>query len=346
MRRISPLYVCGLLLCALALSGCGEDAPQAAEASAPPANPVATPWDSIPPQRLYGASPEENLRVVPVELDLAGIPEGWDGMRLAVLSDFQLGLWSGNERVAASAVRRAVQANADLVVLLGDYIAQGADTAALARVLAPLRGRRAVAVLGDRDIRSDSLGAAVARALSAQGIQVLRNGAVPIGQGGDTALVAGVDPELADKPWGDKQWVLSQLGGGAKPALVLSHNPQLLLAAPRGRFPGALAGNTFCGIVEVPGSPRLSWLSSVALPGAAAPGFERIFRLGNSLMFVTCGIGYGFVPVRFGAPPELALVTLRRVAATAQRQTGDTLSLDTLLLRYQRRDTAAADTAS
>ena len=62
-------------------------------------------------------------------------------------------------------------------------------------------------------------------------------------------------------------------------------------------------------------------------------------------MFVTCGTGYGFVPVRFGAPPEVALVTLHPVLppnATAAAARADSASLDTLLQRYQRSDTSVA----
>jgi hypothetical protein len=77
-------------------------------------------------------------------------------------------------------------------------------------------------------------------------------------------------------------------------------------------------------------------------------------------MFVTCGTGYGFVPVRFGAPPEVALVTLHPVlppnaagAADSAAARADSISMDTLLRRYQAGDStgssdstaAAADTA-
>lgn len=332
---------------ALFLAGCSEEAESLPPApTEDPAELAGAPWERIPADSLYGATPAENLSVTRVDLDLLGIPDGWEGMRIAAVSDLQLGLWEDNEAVATAALRRAVGTRADLIVLLGDYIAHGADTTALARVLTPLRGRPVLAVLGDRDIRTDSLEAAITRTLGRQGIRVLKNGSVPFIHNQDTAFIAGVDPDLADEPEGDQQWVLSQLGTG-KLGLLLSHNPVLASRAPGGRFPGALAGGVFCGRVEVPGTPRLSWINETAIPGAVVRGVPRIYRVRKMVMFVTCGVGYSFIPIRFGAPPEVALVTLHvsaRPRPTDAAAAADSMDLDTLLQRYQRRDTTARET--
>src|SRR5690606_20289443 len=135
----------------------------------------------------------ENLRLTEVELHVLGIPEGWEGMRIAAISDLQLDLWSGNEEVAAAAIAAAVAATPDLVVLLGDYLGDGSDAERLQGLLAPLRDLPTFAVLGDRDVRSDTLAARITTALSGAGIRVLRNEAIPVQRGGDTASIAGVD---------------------------------------------------------------------------------------------------------------------------------------------------------
>jgi predicted MPP superfamily phosphohydrolase len=351
MRLIATLATAAAVSSILALTACGDRAE-----SSPPSARGGTlgfvePWDTLAPDSIYGASPVENLRTIPVDLDLVGVPEGWEGMRIAVVSDLQLGLWDGNEPVASEAVRRAVALRPDLIALLGDFTADGGDPNRIASVLAPLRGHPTIAVLGDRDIRSDSIASLTAATLARDGIRVLRNNAISWTFGGDTALIAGVDPDLSAQPEGDQEWILSQLGGGARIGLLLAHHPQIAARAPKDRFPGILAGGTFCGRVEVPGSPRLSWLAATALPGAALPGYHRFFRFGKSVMFVTCGTGYGFIPVRFGSAPEVALVTLHPVssgaasaAAAARAARADSLSLDTLLRRYQA-DSSAAPTS-
>lgn len=324
------------LALALATAGCGGDAESAATGEQAPAV-ISTgasekPWDRIPPDSLYGATPVENLAVTEVVLDVHSLPTGWEGMRIAAISDLQLGLWDENEEVAAAAIRLAVEADPDLIVLLGDYIADGLDTDALRRVLAPLRGRTALAVLGDRDVRSDSVEAEITRALEASGVRVLRNGALPVTRNGSTAAVAGVHPDLVNDGWGTQEYVLATLGGGAVTPLLLLHHPPLLARAPERKFAAALAGNTVCGPVEVPGTPRLAWLVNEALPGGAVPGADRFFVVEETVMFVTCGVGYSFVPTRFGGRPEVAIVTLRSPAGAPEMEepAADTTPADSI----------------
>jgi predicted MPP superfamily phosphohydrolase len=346
MMRFLRLLL-GSAALSLMLGGCSREA----ESVPPPAEEAAAatgaPWEHVSADSIYGATPVENLTTTPVELDLLDIPPGWEGMRVAAISDFELGLWSESEEVALAATRRAAQLNPDLIVLLGDYLARGSDTTSLERVLIPLRGKNVLAVLGDRDIRSDSLGAAITRTLARQGIRVLKNGSVPIVHNQDTAFVAGVDPKLADAPSGDQEWILSQLGAGRR-GLLLVHEPVVAAAAPKNRFPGVLAGGTFCGRVDVPGTTRLAVLNT-RIASAALPGVSRLFRFDRTVMFVTCGVGYSFVPVRFGAPPEVALITLHvsglRPATPADSTQADSLATDSLLQRYSRQDTTNRDSA-
>jgi uncharacterized protein len=267
----------------------------------------------LPPEQLYGATAVENLRVLSVELEVRGIPRGWDGMRIAVVSDLQLGLWPDNVNVAETAVRRAVQLDPDLVVLLGDYVGVGDDDRPLERVLAPLRGRPALAVLGARDLRSDTLAMRIANRLEQQGISLLRNRVVALERGGDTAYIAGIEPPWAPFTAAQQAELLEALPEGAVTPILLSHLPTVLPQLPERRFPVVLAGNTLCSEVEVPGVPRLATLSGETLAAARVPRTNRLYRSAGNTLFVTCGLGYSFVPARFGLPPEIALVTLLRI---------------------------------
>lgn len=351
MRSLSRSFTLALLLPAV-LAAC-DDAAGKRTARIPASEPEE--------ETLYGALAAENLRVVPLEVEVPDLPEGWDGMRVAAISDFQLGLWEDNVEVAAAAVRRAVQERPDLVVLLGDYVARGDQTAALNRVLAPLRGRLTMAVLGDRDKRdpeelqggeADSTALRIVQTLQQNGVVVLNNERGRMVRGGDTAYVAGLDPYVARKPeWRQAEIFASIPRAGATP-LVLSHMPAAVYAAPDSTYPLMLAGHTFCGRVEVPGTPRLSWVNTELFPSPAVriPGADRLYRVGGNGLFVTCGVGYSFVPVRLGAPPEVALITLRRVGGPkAAEKTPPAANMDSLLQQYQRRpagaDTTGRDTA-
>lgn len=329
------------LLLALLAAGCGEGEDPLARLPRPAEERIA----GVSQDSLYGATAVENLRLVPVEVEVPGLPEGWDGARIAAISDLQLGLWEGNEAVAAAAVREAVGARADVIALLGDYVARGRDYAALERVLAPLRGRVAVAVLGDRDVvdresAPDSADARTLQALRGAGVRVLRNDRMQLIRRGDTIRIAGVEPLLIREPEWRQAEVAVALSDTSVP-LLLSHMPALAPRIPQNRFPLILAGHTACGQVEVPGTPRLSWLNTQVLPGNAASPTGRSYRVNGNGLFVTCGVGYSFLPARLGAPPEIALITLRRpTTEPADTAAPPAAELDSLVQQYQAPDSA------
>ncbi len=326
----------GILLVVLSAAGCGgSDESSAANDVERGLAADADPLLSIPADELYGASPVDNLWSPRIELELSGLQAPPEGLTLAILSDFHLGVWEGNDAVAAAAVRLAVSEEPDLVVMLGDYLARGDDPDVLRGILEPLRGQRVVAVLGDHDVRSDSVEARVVRTLGEAGVEVLRNSVTSIRLGGATLNVAGVDPEIISSSWEAQESTIASLAAPGSSTLLLTHAP-----APAGRLPDdryfiILGGHTFCGSVEVPGTPRLSWLREQALPGAVADESDRLFQLDESTLLVTCGTGYGYIPLRFGAAPEVPILTLVGTAAPPNTAAADTVPLPAV-------DTAAA----
>lgn len=341
---------------ALAASACGLG-------GGPPEKVVSDSADAATdPRAVYGVPASENVVVTPVEIELVELPAGWSGMRIAALSDFQLGLWPDNERVARAAVQRAVAERPDLIVLLGDYVARGGDYAALDRVLAPLKGRRVFAVLGNEDMAErsegpDSTRIRTVQALERNGVTVLLDRRAPFARGGDTAYVAGVDPYVARRPDWRRAEIYGGLPGAPSTMLLLAHMPVAAVTIPTDRYPAMLAGNTFCGNVEVPGTPRLSWVNSEVFPGTPEPATRRIYRVRGATLFITCGVGYSFVPVRFGHPPEVALITLRGVgvgpAGQDSARAAPAVNVDSLIQAFdpgERADTtgggAAGDTAA
>ncbi len=342
------------LLPLLCVAACGRGAPSAgADDTAALTDSAARQED---PRAIYGATGAENIRVVPVEIEVRDLPNGWNGMKIAALSDFQLGLWPDNERVATAAVRRAVADGADVVVLLGDYVARGGDYAALDRILAPLQGKPAFAVLGHADEdpepegEPDSAQILTTRALQRNGVRVLRNARAPLGRNGDTAYIAGVEPFTPRKPEWRQAEIYGGIPGGPRTPVVLAHLPATALSLPTDKYGAMIAGHTFCGRVEVPGTPRLTWVNTTLFPGTPNPETRRIYRIRGSTLFVTCGLGYGFVPVRYGYPPEIAMVTLRGFSSKATRDSVKAppaeANVDSLIQVYQRRDSTSVDTTT
>lgn len=301
----------------------------------------------------YGFRAVDNLRVVPVDLQLAQLPRGWEGMRVAALSDLQLGLWPDNEAVARAAAERVAALRPDLVVLLGDYVARGGDYAALQRVLEPLRGTPTFAVLGNEDRLDDPDGTQVdsaalqtVQALRTSGVTVLINERGRFARGGDTAYIAGLDPYVARRPAWRQAEIYNSIPSAGQTPLLLSHMPAVLSGPLPERFPAVLAGHSICGPLEVPGTPRLAWLNTDVLPGAASPVTDRFRRVGGTALFVTCGLGFSFLPARFGGTPEIALITLRGPGSPALADTVGTASRDSLLNVFQAREDSVRRAAS
>ena len=348
--RSVPRRLLALALLSLAAAACNRGGSRAADAGA-------LPDDSTGPNPadVYGVSADKNVVVTPVEIEVPDLPPGWSGMKIAALSDFQLGLWPDNEKVALAATQRTAGLGADLVVLLGDYVARGEDYAAIDRVLAPLKGRRVMAVLGTADEtedtqgRPDSARIKTVQALLRSGVSVLRNSRVAFGRGGDTAYIGGVEPYLARRADWRKADAFYGAGEGPSTMVMLSHMPVTAVTVPTGRYPVILAGHTFCGQVEVPGTPRLTWFNTTVLPGTANPGKTRIWRVRGSTLFATCGLGYSYVPVRMGHPPEIALITLRAVGpppAAVDSAKAREPDVDSLIQVFQQRDTTDTDSAN
>ena len=343
-------FRCALLviLCAPALAACGRGAVDGGAGADTTAR-----VDSM--RLIYGATGADNVRVVPVEIDVVGLPAGWEGMRIAALSDFHLGRWHDNPETALAAVRRAVAERPDAFVLLGDYLSRGQDFAALERVLAPLRGRHVFAVLGDQDVLErpeapDTTAARLREVLRRNGVTVLENSRAPFVRRNDTAYIAGVEAHTPRRPDWRRAEIFGGVPGGESTPLLLAHMPVTAAMVPNGKYPAILAGHTFCGQVEVPGTPRLTWLNSEIFPGTPNPASTRIYRVRGSTLFVTCGVGFGYVPVRFGAAPEVALITLRGVGVQ-QRDTArapGTVNVDSLIEQFTPDTTARAapDTAA
>ena len=88
------------------------------------------------------------------------------------------------------------------------------------------------------------------------------------------------------------------------PRLVLSHSPDIVPLLPA-RIPLVLAGHTHCGQIRLPLVGRISTASRFGERYACG----RIDEAGRTIL-VTAGLGTSIVPLRYGVPPDLWVVTL------------------------------------
>ena len=260
---------------------------------------------------VWGFAIEPNRLVVrETRLELPRWPAVLDGLRLGVVADIHAGApWIGDEKLRRL-VAEVNGVHPDLVVLLGDFVVLGVLGGRLVapeRTAETLAGLHAplgvVAILGNHDWWYD--GPRVRRALEGAGIRVLENAALRLErQGGNFWLVG-----LADL-WTRDPDVVGPLRDipAAEPIIVLTHSPDILPAIPA-RVALTLAGHTHGGQVALP------ILGRPVVPSR----FGQRYAIGHveedgRHLFVTPGIGTSIIPVRFGVPPEISLLTLAHAA--------------------------------
>ena len=91
----------------------------------------------------------------------------------------------------------------------------------------------------------------------------------------------------------------------AKPQLVMTHSPDAIPDIPK-QVSAVFAGHTHCGQIALPLYGPISYMSRFG--GRFACG--RIADSGQTI-FVGAGLGTSILPLRFGAPADVWLVTLR-----------------------------------
>ena len=259
---------------------------------------------------LYGWLVEPfNYELTETDIFIKGLPERFENFRIAQITDVH-----HSQIVSINEVRRVVEiaraTQPDMFVLTGDYTTLRRDyIEPCAEVLGTLSAPEGVwAVLGNHDHYNDA--ELTARALERCHISVLANANTTLRRGADTLQLAGVD----DWGWGQADWPRALSGIDlARPSLLLSHEPVVLDMPPTRGLSLILSGHTHGGQVYLPfvGAP-------VSLVSPQSFRYLRgLYAREGTQLYVSRGTGMIGLPVRFGARPEVAVITLRRAAGDA-----------------------------
>ncbi|MGE3301620.1 MAG: metallophosphoesterase [Hyphomonadaceae bacterium] len=237
-------------------------------------------------------------------------------LRIGVIADTHVpGPNVSPERVQ-EIVARMNAMKPDVVFLLGDYVEgeRPAARRAASERSQVLRGIDAFsdldaplgvyAVLGNHDYWYDPH--AVRRALEQAGVIVLENEGHMIAWQGAPVWIGGlgdVEGVGADIPE-----TLKSAPGEAS-VVMLAHRPDVFADMPA-RVALTLVGHTHCGQINLPLFGRIVPASygSIAYPCGS-------YDTDGRKLYVSGGVGTSIAPVRFRAPPEIALVTLGGVSA-------------------------------
>jgi predicted MPP superfamily phosphohydrolase len=240
------------------------------------------------------------VRLRQLEVELPGLPSELDGLRIAHLSDFHLGVPSRGARAVERAVAWVEARKPDLVCVTGDLLSRPRGAAQLERLLTRLGHPYVVLGNHDLDVSRDPFSRPAELTTLPAGI-LLADSAEQIELRGLQVEVAGVDP---------RSWLAKRRSGfgetDAPLRILLCHFPEALDRVPEGRWDLILSGHLHGGQIVLPYG-----LGKVLLAHPSAPYAEGLYRRGSTAMHVSAGLGTTFVPFRFFARPEATELVLR-----------------------------------
>jgi hypothetical protein len=240
-----------------------------------------------------------------LELELPGLPEELDGLRIAHLSDFHFGVPSPGIGASWEAADWVRERRPDIVTISGDLLTHPRGEPMLRRLVRILP-RPVFAVLGNHDIaisRDPQARRSDLREL--EPATLLRDEGRLIELRGRSVWIAGAEPHLIVR--GRRRVDPNHLAHEADFSILLCHYPRVLDVLEPGRFDLVLSGHMHDGQIALPlpgGKFRF------AHPGA--PYNAGVYCSAAATMHVSAGLGTTFVPFRFAARPEATELVLRR----------------------------------
>lgn len=238
------------------------------------------------------------------QVSVADWPEGEPAIRVLAISDIHI---AGPDMPPERFKRIAHTLNKlepDLVVIAGDLISEKRlatrhySAREIASSLAVLEAKVGVAIVPGNHEHWAGMPEFEA-AFAQEGMPILRNTAV---RQGPLTLIAIDDEFTANDDVAASFSAASKLGEG--PLIVVTHSPDVVPDLPQA-VAAIFAGHTHCGQIRLPliGAPAyMSRYGERFACGDISDSGQRIF--------VTAGLGTSLVPIRFGAPPDVWLVTI------------------------------------
>ena len=247
-----------------------------------------------------------DFEVREIDLPTPGLPAGLDGLRILQVSDIHLSPFL-SEKELARVIDATLGLHPHVTFVTGDLISSRRDPLEdCIRQLSRLKADAGVyGCLGNHEHYARVETAATTLAARC-GIRFLRSQSAALRFGDSVLNVFGVDYE----PSARRRQYLRGAERFVTPGafnLLLSHNPDVFPFAARQGYDLVLAGHTHGGQVNI------EILGESINPARFhTPYVYGLYRQGKSAEYVTRGIGTIGVPVRLGAPPEVALLRLRK----------------------------------
>jgi len=242
------------------------------------------------------------VRLETLPCRLPGLPAERDGLRVAHLSDFHLGIPSRGQTAVERAVEWVEERRPDLTLISGDLLSRPSAEARLRELVSRLP--RCFAVLGNHDhahTRDPFSHPAILGDL--EPATLLADDSRTIELRGKRVQVVGVDPRTYRRRLARPERFADP---DADLRILLCHFPSVVDRIPEGVFDLVLSGHLHAGQICLPwpgGRLRLAHIRWTYIQG--------LYRRPAAMLHLSAGLGTTFVPFRFLARPEATELLLQ-----------------------------------
>ncbi|MDC3417429.1 metallophosphoesterase [Aquibacillus salsiterrae] len=282
----------------------------------------------------WGIIEPYTINVENEQVTIPNLPEEWDGKKIAVIGDFQIGMWMDNSWTIKRSIEKIIKMKPQAVLLLGDYLYHPGNNGEkqmdkVVELLKPLQHAKipTFSVLGNHDYGMSNLNdkykeetaKLVENRLEQLGITVVKNETlqlniskdqVTFGKRTDASLnLVGIGATWPNHADPDK--VFDHLSK-EDPRIVFMHNPATYDQLAAYAAPLAIAGHTHGSQVMIPVLSDWFYSNILHYTGIYSSGWiEGHGQRGNRL-YVNPGIGFSNFPIRINCPPEITVFELTR----------------------------------
>lgn len=253
-----------------------------------------------------------------VEFASPNLPESFDGYKIVQISDLHMEYWKDNNDAIEKLVKRINEQQADAVMVTGDLVhREASELDGFEPVLSRIKAKDGVySILGNHDYgmyknwssrkkERENLNDLKKRQ-AAMGWKMLNNEHTFLEKGNEKIAVIGVENE--GKPPFPQYGDLTKAMKGTDDTafkILLSHDPYHWRKEALGKgIDLTLSGHTHGTQFAI---GRISPASFVYSE------WGGMYTEGSQALYVNVGIGSVMLPFRFGAWPEITVITLKRV---------------------------------
>jgi hypothetical protein len=245
----------------------------------------------------------EEYKIENVKLLSKNLPAQLEGLRIAMISDVHVGMYMLEDDMLKY-TQAINNLKPDVIFIPGDFITSRTDEILpFVRSFSGLKSKHGIyTCLGNHDFFGDP--DTITEKVRGMGMKVLRNETEELEIDGARLILSGVD----DGRHANFKKVSYEAASLNTTRILLCHKPYYFDSAVAGKFDIMLSGHTHGGQIVL-----FDFLGVKLTPAALASQYvSGKYHRGNSVLYVSRGIGTVGLPVRINCPPEITLFTLTR----------------------------------